>query len=352
MGNENECSEMQGAAALLPQCFAFLLLEGFSHFAFSCAVEPLRLANLAAGRSLYRWQTISADGRSARSSFGMLVEVDGQLNSIGKDDILVIVGDFATVTSDRNAIVSFLRRERVHGRRLIAICDGVVFLAEAGLVDGMNCSVHWRVSTGFAELFPKVRTCNTAFELGDIPTASGGTAVADLQLAKMRQDHGCELASAVANLMVYHSVRSEGGSQTSAPLYKIPGRNLKLAGIVRLMESNIECPLSLHDLARISGISARQIERLFCRYLHTSPGKYYMRLRLNRARDLLTQTSVTVTQAAVASGFVCSSHFARSFKAMFGIPPGRVELPSLGPENLNTTVPRGAFTGRSSESHF
>lgn len=303
------------------QRLAFLLLCGFTHLAFACAVEPLRLANLASGRTLFNWRTLSFDGRPVKSSSGISVEVDGGVSFLEKGETLVVVGGLPTVQSEKERVIALLRHEKAHGRQIMALCGGVTVIAEAGLADDMNCAVHWQVASAFSERFPKARISLACFEMGKIPTASGGTAAADLMLAMIRERHGHDLSRKVADLMVHHAIRDQTGPQTSSLMYHIPGRNAKLATIIRLMEGSIDAPLGAEALADAAGVSVRQMERLFRRYLGTSPKRHYQALRLNRAKDLLVQSDMSITEIAMATGFAAVSHFSKCFRAQFGISP-------------------------------
>jgi transcriptional regulator GlxA family with amidase domain len=303
------------------QRLAFLLLGGFTHLAFACAVEPLRLANLASGRTLFNWRTLSCDGRPVKSSSGIRVDVDDGVNLLEKGETLVVVGGLPTHRSEQERVIARLRHEKVHGRQIMALCGGVTVIAEAGLADDMNCAVHWQVAPGFAEKFPKAHISLACFEMGKIPTASGGTAAADLMLAMIRGRFGDDLSRKVADLMVHHAVRDQTGPQTSSLMYHIPGRNAKLATIIRLMEGSIDAPLGAEELAEAAGVSVRQMERLFRRYLGTSPKRHYQALRLNRAKDLLVQSNLSITEIAMATGFAAVSHFSKCFRAQFGVSP-------------------------------
>ena len=312
-------SAVNGGAAC--QRLAFLLLGEFTHLAFACAVEPLRLANLASGRTLFDWRTVSFDGRRVKSSSGISLEVDGIVSHLKSGETLVVVGGLPPLASEKERVIARLRHEKAHGRQMIALCGGVSVIAEAGLADDMNCAVHWQIAPAFSENFPRAQISLACFEMDKIPTASGGTAAADLMLAMIRERHGDELGRKVADLMVHHAVRDRTGPQTSSLMYHIPGRNAKLATIIRLMEGNIDAPLGTEELASGAGVSVRQMERLFRRYLGTSPKRHYQTLRLNRAKDLLVQSNLSITEIAVATGFAAVSHFSKCFRAQFGVSP-------------------------------
>src|SRR5690606_16342904 len=95
----------------------------------------------------------------------------------------------------------------------------------------------------------------------------------------------------------------------------------KLRRIVELMAEKLDEPLTAVQLAREVDLSVRQVERLFLRHLSMTPGRYYMRLRLERARELLRQTNMPILDVAIATGFTSHSYFAQSYRQQFDRPP-------------------------------
>jgi transcriptional regulator GlxA family with amidase domain len=87
------------------------------------------------------------------------------------------------------------------------------------------------------------------------------------------------------------------------------------------MEENIEKPLSLESIAKLSGLSRRQIERLFKRELNCVPKRYYLEMRLRRGRELLLQTAMSITEITAACGFQSPPHFSKCYRSEFGHPP-------------------------------
>lgn len=305
-----------------PQAIAFLLVEDFTHLAFSCAIEPLRIANLVAGRQLYRWSLISADGREARSSNGCLTRVDRGLAPLGRDELLFVISGIGVERRVTPETLSFLRRERARGTRIGAICSGAYVLAEAGFLDGVEAAIHWGYHDLMAERFPGVRLRPSVFVAGPrFDTASGGTAAADLMLHLIGRAHGQELATEVADQMVYNAVREGTAPQRVSIQARHGTRNACVVRAIRMFEENLELPLRPVEVAARLGISARQLERLFDRHLGTSPKRYAMELRLNRARNLIVQTEQSVAEVAMASGFTSTSHFSRVFRARYGVSP-------------------------------
>lgn len=305
-----------------PTHFAFFLLRDFSHLAFSCALEPLRIANLVSGRDLYRWSLISEDGRSATCSNGSVTLVDAGMEPVRHADRLFVIAGTEVQAHTTPRVLAWLRRERAAGTPLGAICSGAYVLARAGFLDGIEAAVHWAFHDLFAEEFRRVRLVRNVFVAHErIITASGGTAAADLMLHLIGARHGADLATEVADQMVYNAVRDGTAAQRVSLQSRHGMRNAHLVRAIAMMEASIEDPLPPARIAEALGISTRQLERLFGRYLNSSPKQYHTEMRLNRARNMLLQTEQSITEIAMACGYRTASHFSRSFRGRFGTSP-------------------------------
>ncbi|WP_372884707.1 GlxA family transcriptional regulator [Shimia sp.] len=305
-----------------PQQITFILVEEFSHIAFACAVEPLRIANLVSGDRLYDWSFASEGGGGATSSNGSVTLVDCGLDALPKSDRLFVLSGINMQSHVSRPLLAELRRQRARGTAIGALCSGAWILAEAGFLDGVKAAIHWDYHDSFAERFPEVALVRNVF-VADARhvTASGGTATADLMLHLIGADHGEDLARAVADQMVYNAVRDASGEQKVSLQSRNGMRNPHLVRAIRIMQDHVDNPLSPRLIAEDLGISARQLERLFGKYLNTSPKRYYMEMRLERARNLLVQTEASVIEVALACGFENAGHFSRVYKGMFGIGP-------------------------------
>lgn len=302
--------------------FVFFLLRDFSHLAFSCALEPLRIANLVSGKPLYRWSLASEDGVSATCSNGSVTLVNAGFEPTDHADRLFLISGIDVQTHTSAQVLSYLRRERASGTPLGAICSGAYVLAKAGFLDGMETAVHWAYHDLFAEDFPEVRLVRNVFVAKrKIITASGGTAAADLMLHLIGKQHGSDLATAVADQMVYNAVREDTAAQRVSLQSRHGMRNVHLMRAIAVMEASIEEPASPSLIAEDLGISTRQLERLFGRYLNSTPKHYFMEMRLNRAQNLLVQTESSITEIAMACGFRSTSHFSKVFRGHFGKSP-------------------------------
>lgn len=305
-----------------PQKIAFLLLPDFSMMAFTSSVEPLRAANRLSGRKLYTWHVMTHDGQPTRASNGIAMVPDGSLfEDFTADTLFVCAGVRAERFSDRK-VFDRLRDLARHGMALGGVCTGSLALARAGLLDGYRCTIHWENMEGFVEDFPRLDITATLFEIDrDRYTCSGGTAPLDMMIYAISRDFGGQLAIGVAEQMLHNFVRQPHDAQRMSIQYRTGISNAKLLAVIAYMEAYLESPVSLAELARSVDLSVRQLERLFRNYLGRTPTRYYLELRLQRARLLLRQTTMPILQVAVASGFQSASHFARCYRELFGCAP-------------------------------
>ena len=305
------------------ESFVFYLVDEFAHLSFSCAVEPLRIANLVSGKPLYEWSFASENGETALGNNGTVVRVHGGFDQPVKADRLFLLAGSNMRNHMTKRLLSALRRERSHGTPVGALCSAAYILAYAGMLDGMRAAIHWAYHDLFVEEFPNVELVPNVFVADEkIITSSGGTATADLMLHLMGETHGAELANEVADQMVYNTVREASATQKVSVQARHGMRNPHLTQAVQIMSESIEDPVPTAEVARQVGISTRQLERLFGQYLERSPSKYYLEMRLQRARNLLLQSEKSVTEIAVATGFRSTTHFARVYRGLFGVSPG------------------------------
>jgi transcriptional regulator GlxA family with amidase domain len=317
----------------LPQRIGLVLVPRFSLISFTSMVEAMRLANRMSGSELYRWRFLSADGRPVRSSSGLAVEADGDLCSANDIDCAVVCGGLDVQGVDDRQIVSWLRRAARRGIDIGAMCTGSYVLARAGLLDGHRCTIHWENLAGFHEDFPEVEVTAELFEIDRQRfTCSGGTAAIDMMLNVISRQHGHDLAAAVADQLMHERIRDEHDHQRMSLPARLGVRHPKLLSVIEEMEQNLEEPMTRGQLAARAGLSTRQLERLFRKYLNRSPARYYLELRLNKARLLLVQTNMSVIDVALACGFVSASHFSKCYRDFFGRTPRKERSVPAGRE--------------------
>jgi transcriptional regulator GlxA family with amidase domain len=315
-----------------PERFVFLLLENFTLIAFAGAIEPLRLANRMAGRTLYQWQVVSETGGPVTASNGVVLQAEAGLGEVARGAAIVVVGGVQVKQAISRPVLTWLRRQARKGLAIGAVCTGAQVIAEAGLLDGRRCTIHWENRDSFEEDFPEIELTPNVYVIDrDRFTAAGGAASTDLMLKLIAKAHGAELATLVADQMIHTAIRSDHDEQRLSIPTRIGVRHPKLATVIHRMEAAIEDPVSPMALARDVGLSPRQLERLFRRYLGRSPKRYYMELRLAKARNLLMQTDMSVINVALACGFASPSHFSKCYRALYKTTPYRERGASEAP---------------------
>ena len=307
----------------------FLLVPQFSMMAFGSAIEPLRSANRMSGCDLYRWRLYSVDGEPVEASNGIVFTPDAAIADVPRcPTVIVVAGLEAQNFNDRRAL-SWLRQLARHGAQLGAISTGSYILARAGLLNGYRCTIHWENLSSFMEEFPDLEVTTRIFAIDrDRFTCSGGTASLDMMLHFISAEYGPDLSNAVSEQFIHTGAGDQHTRQRMPLRQRLRVSHPKLLDVIAQMEANLEEPLSREDLAASVGLSTRQVERLFRKYLGCTPARHYLELRLRRARMLLAQTSMSILDVSIACGFVSASHFSKCYREMFTHTPRRERAPA------------------------
>lgn len=304
--------------------FTFALLPNFSLLSFAAALDVLRIANRMSGQACYRWQIVAEDGIDVACSAGTLFRVDSDLPETTRSETIILCGGLDVQAATSRKLLAWLRRAARQGAAIGGVCTAAYPMARAGLLDGRRATIHWENHDSFAEEFINVDLSKAVYTIdGAFYTTAGGTASIDLMLRLVARDFGEDLAASVADQIIYSSIRTDQDTQRLSVPSRIGVRHPKLAEVVQRMEASIEDPISPAILSRDVGLSTRQLERLFRRYLNRSPKRYYMELRLSKARNLLLQTDMSVINVALACGFTSPSHFSKCYRAQYHTTPYR-----------------------------
>ncbi len=307
-----------------PRHFVFVLLQDFSFMSFASAIEALRIANRMAGKTLYSWELVGEAAPVAHCSAGVRINLDRGLEECSRNDTVVICGGLEVQKAATRPLLNWLRREARRGVAIAGLCTAGYVMARAGLLEGKRATIHWENQDSFAEEFDSIELTKSVFVVdGNRFTTAGGTSSIDLMLKLIADQHGEDLANAVADQLIYSAIRTDQDTQRLSVPTRIGVRHPKLSLVIKMMEGNIEEPISPALLARDVGMSTRQLERLFRRYLNRSPKRYYMELRLQKARNLLMQTDMSVINVALACGFASPSHFSKCYRAHYNTTPYR-----------------------------
>jgi transcriptional regulator GlxA family with amidase domain len=317
--------------------FGFLLAPKFSMLALSGVLEPLRMANRLAGRDLYRWSLLSIDDAPVVASNDIKFAPTSSLEELPRLDTLIVVASIDTAEYCTPRVLQWLRQLAAQGVNIGATSTGSLVLARAGLLDGYRCTIHWENLEGFREEFPRVNATGELYEIdGKRLTCSGGSAGLDMMMNLMAVRHGHALAAGVAEQCIHPEVRKSQASQRLSLRGRFNVCNGPLFDAIDCMERHLEDTLDCAQVARQIGLSERHMNRLFRTHLTTTPARFYLGLRLDRARTLLQQTVMSVLEVSVACGFASSSHFIRCYRARFD----RTPASEHGAAALKSSLPR------------
>lgn len=301
---------------------AFLLWPGCHPALLMPALAVLRSANRMAEALLYQIDCFTLDDQPILSPEGWQLPARRWVSPPEQLSHLWLVADAAQLPASVSpALMLQLRSLARDNIQLGGLEEGVFPLAMTGLLDGRRCAVHWRMLEEFRERFPAVLAGTRLFELDEGRLSSSGCAITDLFLTLVSEQHGPDLAALVAEDLNVERIRA-GSEQQRVPLRnRLGSTHPKLTQAVILMEANIEEPLTTDEIARHVCVSRRQLERIFKQYLNSVPSQYYLELRLNRARQMLQQTSKSIIQIGLSCGFSSGPHFSSAYRNCFGVTP-------------------------------
>ena len=328
MGRPEKIIEEAVSELVAVNRFVFLLMPGFSALELGSGIDSLSAANDTLGKTFFQWKTVSETGDSIVSSSGLNVAVDGPLPDIQRGDCIVVCCAFNSQNYRKSGkAVAWLRRAARQGVRLCALGGGPLFLARIGIVTEGRISTHWRMKPAFDEEYlDLVPSCTIFEENANIVSCGGGAATLVLFSALIRQKAGPDTSEKVADHLLCGSLRNGDCRQSNSSPLRLKQRNEKLLKAITYMQDCIEAPVSPSVIASQIGISTRQLERLFARYLGVSPNTYMITLRLERAQALLQHTQMRIIDVAIACGFSTPSLFSKRYKRHFGISPSEEKV--------------------------
>ncbi|MEI8702964.1 GlxA family transcriptional regulator [Mesorhizobium sp. ISC15] len=305
-----------------------LVLPGFSHLALHAFIEPFRIANTVSGLTLFRWRIAGLDARSVEGASGILATVDVTIDELyscsgyrGPNHLAVVSGEPVgrRLSPQLN---NFLRSIARRGVPISAVGTATWLLAQTGLLAGTRCTIHWSRLAAFSEVFRQPQIRDALFvKDGQFSTCAGELAAFDLAVDLIASHVGGFTAQEVCRHATVEGQRSGSNRQTGPSGLAFAGVSDKLLMAMRIMEENVECPLTMSEVAHRAGVSRRQLERLFAAHVHMPPVRHYLRIRVDHAKRLIEGTSMPIIDIAMACGFLSPSHFAKCFRTFNGVSP-------------------------------
>ncbi|OCP14953.1 GlxA family transcriptional regulator [Ensifer sp. LC163] len=326
--------------------FLFYLAPEFTLLAFTSALETLRLANQVIGDEVYEWRIVTSDGKAVRASCGLSITPDLALVEARKLRASGVKLGMAIVCAGRNvqkhldrSLDQWLRECRSQRIPLGAICTGAHLLAKAGLLVDKRCTIHWENYPSFAEAFSDSQARPQLYEVDDgIYTCAGGTSSLDMMLHIVSEHHGSEAARKICQQAIVGTVRHRSERQRLPFSLSQDIKHRTLQAAIELMAENVAQTLPLAFLAKKVGISRRQLERQFQTSTGCSPSRFYVKLRVERARALLEQTAMPVVEVAIACGFTSGSHFAKVYRTSEGESPIQTRKPQRSKDRMASSA--------------
>jgi transcriptional regulator GlxA family with amidase domain len=304
--------------------FAVLIFPGFPMMAFSAVIEPLRAANAIASAKLYDWTIVGPDESRVLASNGIAVTPHHSAGRAPSADYIVVCsgGDADRLTA--KTPLSWIRKNLRLGAHIGSVADGAFYLARAGLLDGYACTLHWQSQPAFREAFPHIRLAPHIFVIDRTRfTSAGGIGAMDMMLELIGGQHGHELARQVAEWFVHDRIKAGADRERLQLRLRTGIRDDVVLKAVAEMEKASEKSEEISAIAARLGLSMGQLERLFKAEFGSGPADYYRRFRMERARDLLAHSKMSVREVGLACGYASFSSFVRAYKAVFGATPGR-----------------------------
>lgn len=317
------------ASKTQPLRVGFLPVPQFSLLSLAGAIDVLTESNRLLDRRAFVTSVLSADGAEVASSGTVAVPADCTLDAAPELDAVFVLSDSPLPQRGHDAVVAWLQKFALAphvpvagGKSLGGIGTGAYLLARAGLLRGYRATIHWPYASLFGEHFPDTVVSSNLFEIDrQRLSCAGGAASVDMMINWVGSLHGEDLVGELLDHFGMERLRTPADHQRVPLSARIGGGQPKLTEAVSLMEANYEEPLPTEEIARLVGVSRRQLERLFKQYLNSLPSRYYLELRLNRARHLLQQTSQSILQIGLSCGFSSGPHFSSAYRHHFGITP-------------------------------
>jgi transcriptional regulator GlxA family with amidase domain len=278
----------------------------------------------------YTVEVVARRAGPISTSSGIRLLADRAVGEVrGGVDTLLVAGGAGTIAAMKDELLlAWLRRIARRARRFGSVCSGTFLLAEAGLLDGRRATTHWQFCRELAQRYPRVAVDEDPIFVrdGNVYTSAGVTAGMDLALALVEEDHGREIALAVARQLVLFLKRPGGQSQFSAQIAVQAADREPLRAVQLWIADHLDAELSVPVLARRAAMSERNFSRRFTRETGATPGDFVLRARVEAARRRLEESSEGVDTIAAQCGFGSAEVMRRAFSRTLRVPPSAYRM--------------------------
>ena len=295
-----------------------LLLPDSSMMCLASVLDVMRAANRLARRKLFEWKLVTLNGKPATLTCGLPIHPQGRLDTNSQGNMLIIIGGFDQTKHVDEAALKRLKTIMRAFDVVGGVEAGSWVLARAGKLNNKKATTHWEDLEEFTMQFPNTQVRPDRFVIdGDVFTTSGASPSFDFMLHLIQLRYGYHLALEVSSVFIYDGVHTGSDAQPLLSLGSLEQREPRIAAAIRLMEQHLEDTLPLQMIAQQLDLSIRMLIYLFKQNLQTSPGQFYLRLRLQTARRLVLDTHLPMQEIAVRTGFNSLSAFSRQFKKYY-----------------------------------
>jgi transcriptional regulator GlxA family with amidase domain len=297
---------------------AVLALDGVYPFELGI---PARILGAADDR--YDIVTCSVDGRPVETNAGFSVTPRHGPEAVEFADTTIIAPvDPAHLTRDLPRDLAAVLAKRRPGSRIASVCTGGFVLAAAGLLDGRPATTHWECAPLFRRWYPQVLLEEGVLFVddGEVLTSAGAASGVDLCLHLIRADHGLDLANRAARRCVVPPFRD--GGQPQYVDQPVPAEDSASTSATRQWAlERLDEPLDLTRMARHAHMSRRTFSRRFRDETGRTPHQWLIRQRLDRARQLLESSTLSIDRIAVEIGFATAGSLRQHMSAELGVSP-------------------------------
>jgi len=307
-----------------PITVSLLLAPRFPLLSLAICTESLRVANRELGAAHFGRQILTFDSNPAHSSSGIELAGDAAYGDVHFAPVVILLSSYRPEEASSPDLSAWLRRQDRQGAMLGCIDTGAYLLAKAGLLGGRHVVAHHETLPGYEELFGEAVLLDRLFALeGRIASSAGGMATLDMMLKVIAHFANQELADRVAHVLNYTAHGQAGALGSSTNDAAIGRVDRRLGRLVEIMQGHLENPITLTKICAIAQVDSSTARRLFLRHFRDTPGRYYLKLRLDRARSLLTNSALPVGQIAAMAGFTDLSTFSRAYHRHYDVPPSK-----------------------------
>lgn len=298
---------------------AIVLAPGFPLMSLSACTESLRIANRELGKVAFNRTLLTTNDAVATSSSSISLAPDASLAATLFAPVVLVLSSYQPEEACRPEFLAWLRRQRRLGAVIGCVDTASYILAKAKILGLHKVAVHRESLPGYQEMLARATLLDRHFAVdGDIVSSAGGTATLDMMLGLIARFHGQYLADRVAHVLNYRPLSFEANSDETSRDGTIMRVEPRLARMIELMQTNLEHPLSIAAICQKSQVPSATSNRLFLRYLRTTPNRYYMQIRLERAQSLLANSPLPISEIAAKIGFENASAFSRAYRRQFG----------------------------------